>query len=249
MRSGVQAGDCLLLHTSLKRTLKTDVSRSANLGPKDVLTSFLDVLGPEGTLVVPLFNFDFCDGVPFDYRTTPSRMGEFTECARRHEKAVRTGHPVYSFAVLGHRADDFVNIDNQSGYGSDSPFAKVLQLQGKIGILDLEENDSMTFYHFVEEMCGVEYRYLKSFTSDYTDQFGVTSRRTYMINVRDIERGVETAVNPAGEILWEVGAYSGDRPGVGSGLRVVDASAVFDITSEIITSGRAEGMLYRRNDA
>lgn len=244
--SGVQAGDCLLLHSSLKRTLNTDIALSANLGPSDVLKSVLDVLGPEGTLLVPLFNFDFCDGVPFDYFKTPSRMGEFTECVRRHDGAVRTGHPVYSFAALGYRAQDFADIDNQSGYGKDSPFAKLMELNGKIGILDLQENDSMTFYHFVEEACGISYRYLKAFTGDYTDRSGVTSRRTYMINVRDIERGVETAVNPAGEILWEAGAYVGDRPGVGSGLRVVEASSVFKITEEIIRSGKAEGTLYRR---
>lgn len=246
-RSGVRAGDCLLLHSSLKRTLNTDAARSANLGPSDVLKSFLDVLGPEGTLLVPLFNFDFCDGVPFDYFKTPSRMGEFTECVRRHDGAVRTGHPVYSFAALGRRAHDFANIDNRSGYGSDSPFAKLMELGGKIGILDLQENDSMTFYHFVEEACGIDYRYLKSFTSEYTDQSGTTSRRTYMINVRDIEQGVETAVNPAGETLWEAGAYIGDRPGVGSGLRVVEAASVFKITEEIIRSGKAEGNLYRRS--
>ena len=121
----------------------------------------------------------------------------------------------------------------------------LMEMGGKIGILDLQENDSMTFYHHVEEVCGVDYRYLKPFTGDYTDQFGATSRRTYTINVRDVDRGVETAVNPAGEILWEAGAYSGDRPGERSGLRVVDASSVFRITKDIIKTGQAEGNLYQ----
>lgn len=244
--AGVEQGDVLLLHTSLKRTLTSDDAREEGLTPDDVLQSFLDALGAEGTLLVPLFNFDFCDGVGFDYWNTPSRMGEFTECARRRKGSVRTGHPVYSFAVLGARAEEFSHVDNQSGYGSDSPFALLMEMGGKIGILDLQENDSMTFYHFVEESIGVDYRYLKSFTANYTDRDGKTSLKAYSINVRDIEHGVETAVNPAGEILWESGAFSGERPGTGSGLRVAKASVVFGITSEIIRSGRAEGTLFNR---
>lgn len=245
MQSGVEAGDCLMLHTSLKRTLSSEAARLKDLGPSDVLKSFLDVLGPSGTLIVPLFNFGFCDGTPFDIRNTKSNMGAFTECARLWPGAVRTGHPVYSFAVLGYHAPTFIDVDNESAFGPDSPFAHLLRLDGKIGALDLEENDSMTFHHFVEESCGASYRYLKPFSAEYTNERGETCTKRYLINVRDIEAGVETYANPAGDLLWKAGLYQGDRPGCGSGLRVIGANAMFTFMSHIVSENRAEGVLYR----
>lgn len=245
MQSGVESGDCLMLHTSLRRTLSSEVARSNDLGPSDVLRSFLDVLGPKGTLIVPLFNFGFCDGDPFDIRSTQSNMGAFTECARLWPGAVRTGHPVYSFAVLGFHAPEFLGVDNESAFGPDSPFAHLLRLNGKVGALDLEENDSMTFHHFVEESCGAVYRYLKPFSAEYTNAKGETCTKRYLINVRNIEMGVETYANPAGELLWEAGLYRGSRPHYDSGLRVINANEMFTFMSRIILGNRAEGVLYR----
>jgi aminoglycoside 3-N-acetyltransferase len=103
----------------------------------------------------------------------------------------------------------------------------------------------MTFYHHVEEMHNVPYRYHKTFTGDYTDADGVKGRRTYGLFVRDIERGVCTHVDPAGELLWENGLYSGDRPGEGTRLRVISARRMYELVSDIILSGRAEGLLYK----
>ena len=76
--------------------------------------SFLDAVGAEGTVLFPLFNFGFSNGEPFDIRNTPSKMGKLTEAARLHPDAVRTGHPVYSFAVIGAKADRFKGIDNRT---------------------------------------------------------------------------------------------------------------------------------------
>jgi aminoglycoside 3-N-acetyltransferase len=138
-------------------------------------------------------------------------------------------------------------VDNFSGYGPDSPFAILRQLGGKIGILDLEDQNSMTFYHHIEEMHGVPYRFHKKFTGQYTDANGVTSERTYGLFVRDLVRGVTTDVNPMGEILWEKGLYHGDRPKQGIGLRVISSNAMYDAVSEVIEDGRALGLLYSIN--
>jgi aminoglycoside 3-N-acetyltransferase len=242
---GVCEGDVQMLHSSISRTLKGPNAKLANLTPSDVLKSFLDALGTDGTLIVPLFNFDFADGVPFDIRRTPSKMGALTECARLWDGAVRTGNPIYSFAVIGRHAALFHGLNNKSGYGDDSPFAVLRDLDGVIGALDLEENESMTFHHFVEESCRVSYRYFKSFTGLYTDENGVTCEREYVLYVRDVESGVETYANPAGELLWKAGLYVGDRPGVGSGLRLIRSRAMFQFMEKLIRDGHALGNLYR----
>lgn len=235
---GINLGDIVLIHSSLRRTLTDN-----NTTPQEVFESFLDAVGPTGTVLFPLFNFDFTKGTPFDIRSTPSQMGTLTEAARRYPGAIRSGHPIYSFAVIGPQAEKF-EVDNFSGYGSDSPFAILKELDGKIAVLDLSDLNSMTFYHHIEEMHQVSFRYHKEFTADYTDANGVTSNRTYGLFVRDLERGVLTDVNDMGELLWEQGLYSGSRPNEGAGLRTISARAMYAAVAEVIESGRAEGLLY-----
>jgi aminoglycoside 3-N-acetyltransferase len=209
-----------------------------------VLQSFLEALGNDGTLLLPLFNFDFADGKPFDISETPSQMGVLTEAGRNWPGAVRTGHPIYSFAAIGRNAGRFRNICNFSGYGADSPFAILREIDGLIGVLDLEDQNSMTYYHHVEETLEVPYRYHKQFTGLYCGSDGIEKERTFGLFVRDLEAGVTTRVNPIGERLWTMGLYRGDRPGKGSGLRTISARMMFDAVADVIRAGQAEGMLY-----
>jgi len=243
--AGVQEGDVLLVHSSSKRTIQRYRDEGKELSPQDILESFLLAVGPTGTLLLPLFNFDFTKGVPFDIRNSPSQMGALTEVGRMHPLAVRTGHPIYSFVSIGSAADKFQGVDNVSGYGSDSPFALLRDLNGKIAVLDLPEQNSMTFYHHVEEMHEVEYRYHKTFEATYTDETGHASLKSYGLFVRNIEKGVLTHVDPAGNLMWENGLYSGSRPNTGSGLRVVSAQKMFSFVSNVIESGKAKNTLYR----
>lgn len=238
--AGVTRGDVILLHAAAKRTLLK--LRCAD--PRPLLDTFLDALGPEGTLLLPLFNFDFTFGAPFDIRVTPSQMGALTEAGRLHPRAVRTGHPIYSFAAIGARAHEFAGVNNRSGYGADSPFALLRAMNGKIAVLDLDDQSSMTFYHHVEEMAGAPYRFFKAFTGAYTDGEGLRSVQTYRLFVRDLAAGVRTDVNRCGELLWRAGLYRGEPPRVGAGLRTIEARALFDFATDIIASGRAEGLLY-----
>ena len=243
-QAGVQEGDVLLLHSNLGRTLRRCARVSGSADPAIVLRSFLQALGESGTLLLPLFNFDFTSGIPFDMLKTPSQMGTVTEVARQWPGAVRTGHPVYSFAAIGAQQQLFRGLVNASGYGADSPFGLLRALDGKIGVIDLPDQNSMTFYHHIEEHLNVPYRHHKQFVGDYTDENGNASSRRFSLFVRDIERGVHTHVDPMGELLWQQGLYSGCRPRDRHGLRVISAAPMFDAVAEVINTGRAEGLLY-----
>jgi len=243
-KSGVRQGDMLLLHSSTRGTLRKLKKRCFAMEVDTILDSFLHALGENGTLLLPLFNFDFCRGIAFDIRTTPSQMGALTEAGRLRLGAVRTGNPIYSFAVLGKRSPTFRGVDNFSGYGADSPFGMLHREGGKIAVLDLPEQESMTFYHYVEEALSVSYRFHKRFSAPYTSFDGVTTERTYGLFVRRLDQGVVTQVNPMGELLWAKSLYSGDRPGTGSGLRVIEAGALYHEVANVIAQGRAKGRLY-----
>ena len=243
--SGVNKGDCILLHSNVRR-LTRELLKRGDKNPLDsILNSFLDAVGNDGTLMIPLFNFDFTSGVTFDVNNTPSQMGALTERARARAGFLRSGHPVYSFCAFGKYADQIHKINNESAYSESSPFGFLKSVNGKIASLDLEDQGSMTFYHHVEEVCRVEYRYMKSFKHKYIDGNSVESLRSYSIYVRDLEKGVLTHVNPAGELMWSEGIYKGDRPGVKSGLRTACAMEFFELVRGVIDSGRAENLLFR----
>ena len=126
-------------------------------------------------------------------------------------------------------------------------FAKVIELNGKIASVDLDDQNSMTMYHFVEESMKVDYRYFKDFTGTYEDLSGVKSERTYCLYVRNIERGVVTDVNRMGEILWKENLYQGHRPRVANGMRTILAKKFYERTAEEIETGRALETLYSIN--
>jgi len=242
--SGIHPGDTLLLHSNITRTLLQVKKLNKNIGPRDLLDCILDLLGPKGTLMTPLFNFDFTKGNPFDTKHTKSQMGILSELARSHPKSIRTGHPVYSFSVIGAKQNYFLNLDNESAFSAESPFGILTKLDGKIGVIDLDDQDSMTYYHHVEQMCNVEYRYHKKFTGLYTSDEGLTSSKTYSIFVRKIENGVITTVNPMGKLLWRNRLYKGWLPGQYSGLRTIKVREMFSFVEDIILQGKARGTLF-----
>jgi len=58
-QSGLQKGDLILLHTSIKRLIRTYRKKGIRLTPKDILRSFLIAVGETGTLLFPAFNQAF----------------------------------------------------------------------------------------------------------------------------------------------------------------------------------------------
>lgn len=242
--SGLEQGDTVLIHSSMKRTFQYLSDLSIEVNHRIIIDSLLSHVGRHGTIIFPLFNFDFPTTKSFSMITTPSQMGTITEFARLNYEGFRTGHPIYSFYAIGYLSHEFCGINNRSGYGKDSPFAKLLELGGKVSVIDLEDQKSMTLYHFVEEMLGVDYRYFKSFKGKYQDKSGIVSEEEYILFVRDLEKRVKTDVNRMGEILWSENLYHGYRPGVGNGMRTIKADVLVKRTSREIKEGRAIQTLY-----
>ncbi|MEW1778342.1 AAC(3) family N-acetyltransferase [Streptomyces sp. NPDC086777] len=137
----MRPGDTLLVHASLRRV---------GSGPGAVLAALLDVLGPEGTVVVPAFTAgnsdtspDYRDRTrgmthrqrvlhrasmpPFERDRTPSeRMGRFAEVVRCAQGAVRSAHPQTSFAALGARSGELMAChDEECHLGERSPLARL----------------------------------------------------------------------------------------------------------------------------
>jgi aminoglycoside 3-N-acetyltransferase len=246
--SGMLSGDTVMVHSALSGFLREFKEEGISLSPNDVLESLIVAAGDKGTLIFPTYNFGFTKGEVFDVRNTPSETGALTECARLHRDSVRTGHPLFSFAVIGHHKEKFRGLENYSAFGIDSPFAKLMQLGGKIAAIDVAGENCMTFYHYVEEMENAPNRYHKIFKGNFVDANGNHSVREFNLYARNLEMNVQTDVKPMEEYLWSKGLFSGSRPGTGSKMHVIDAVTVYREAAKVIREGRSEGMLYYRGE-
>jgi len=223
---GVKQGDTLLVHSSYKSFGKVDG------GPATVIRALEAALGTdgEGTLIMPTFNFDFNKGEAWDVRTTPSKMGILTELVRKDPRAKRVFHPFYSFAILGKHAEMLGNLRYKSAYERNSVFGKLRDLDGKIMVIGLSYNNSMTFFHHIEQMEGVDYRFLKQFTGKVTDENSNTYTDTFEMLVRDIDKGVMTMVDPMGALMEEAGIIKSRKIG-DADVKLMKANEVYEFTA------------------
>jgi len=221
---GVEQGDVLLVHSSYKSF--GEVSG----GPQTVIRALEAVLGVDGTLIMPTFNFDFNKGVPWDVHKTQSKMGVLTEVVRMDPRAKRVFHPFYSFAILGKYAEMLGSLHYKSAYERNSVFGKLRDLGGKIMVIGLSYTNSMTFFHHIEQMEGVDYRFLKQFTGEVTDENGNTYIDTFEMLVRDIDKGVITEVNPMGELMEKAGVIKSAKIGEAD-VKLMKANEVYEFTA------------------
>ena len=162
------------------------------------IDKLIEKLGDRGTLLIQTFDWRFCKGKTYDIKKSISRTSFLGNIALKRDDFIRTKHPIYSFAVTGKYKDELANLDNVGSFDINSPFNFIFQKKAKMIIIDIPIHGSFTFAHFVEEMEMelISYRYNKSFTSQYIDEQGVESTKTYDMHVRDLKNNVLAAHEP-----------------------------------------------------
>jgi len=171
----------------------------------ELIDGYIDMVGKNGTLLFPTYNWDFCEGKTFDIREVNSQTGRLSNTALSRSDFIRTRHPIYSFAVRGKDAEYLEGLNNIGAFDKESPFGYLHKNKTKMLIIGLEYQNSFTFVHYVEQQERVDYRYEKEFTAEYIDEDGIKSIRTYSMYVRNLKRKVRANINPIGRILEENG--------------------------------------------
>ncbi len=152
---GLKRNDIVLVHSAM-RTFGL-----INGGTRTVVAALREILGEDGTLVVPTFTFKHeAEKDPIiDPARDPSEMGVITETVRKLPGAQRSIAYRHSFAAIGPKASIITEVDPQlSVFDLDSSFGKMLELDTKVLILGMTYQTS-TSHHFAEYICQVPYRH------------------------------------------------------------------------------------------
>ncbi|MEK6256763.1 MAG: AAC(3) family N-acetyltransferase [Chloroflexota bacterium] len=173
-------GDGLLVHSALQ------FLGLPQGGEGMYLEALQSVIGSQGTIAVPTFNFAFAKGEDYDPLTTPSvGMGAYSEYVRQRPEALRTTHPMQSLAVIGAHAQDLAGRDTPSAFDDRSAFARMLELDYKLVLLGADIEAS-SIAHYSELRAEVPYRYWKDFTGRILLNNNWETC-TYRMFVRDLE--------------------------------------------------------------
>lgn len=192
---GVKQGDTLYVMNDIVH-LMIDAKHKMNIRTAEDRDTFLnrivdtlqEAVGEEGTLLFPVFNWDFCKGVPFDIRNTKGKTGVFGDWIRQNRKDFsRTKHPMFSFMVWGKNSEIITSLSNIDSWGEDSPFEWFYQNYVKGLAFGVDMGKGYTFEHYIEEKIHVPYRYMKDFRADYIDANGEKTNRVYKMFVRDLD--------------------------------------------------------------
>jgi aminoglycoside 3-N-acetyltransferase len=159
---GLHSGMVVIVHSSLSSL------GWVNGGSVAVVQTLLDVITPDGTLIMPAHSSELSDPsywqhppVPeawwqiirdtmpaFDPRVTPTRgMGRIAETFRTWPGALRSDHPQDSFAAWGRHAE-FITANHglEYGLGDQSPLARVYDLDGHVLLLGVPHGNNTSFH-------------------------------------------------------------------------------------------------------
>jgi aminoglycoside 3-N-acetyltransferase len=188
--AGVRAGDTLMLHSDAG-VLAQLPDGSTEDRMRVFVDAILELLGTEGTLVVPTFSYSFSNNEVYSVNDSPSQVGSLTEFVRKLPRARRSLDPIFSLAAIGARAEEVLAGAADDSFGSDSPFARLHRLKATLAFCGCSFNRA-TFIHYVEQAAGVPYRFLKSFPGTIIDSDGRTFEREVLFFARKLELGFFT---------------------------------------------------------
>ena len=178
-----------------------------------IINLLIEKIGENGTLLFPVYNWDFCAGKPFDYKNTISKTGLIGNEALKRKDFKRTKNALYSFAVWGKDKDFLCSLDPVISLGRNTVFEYLHRNNAINVVLDVAFSDHYTICHYVEQLLGVPYRYNKYFKSDYIDEHGNVSRKTYSMSVRYLELDVQGNADALYEEFLRLGAAYEEKIG------------------------------------
>ena len=174
---GIKLGDTLLVHTSLS-SLGYVVG-----GSEALFLALRDVIGNEGTIVVPSQTVEISDPASWQYPPVPQEwhdvirdaipaysknlsyskaMGAFSQFIGILPDSIRSNHPMYSFTAIGEKASEIIGQNSfDFPFGDESSLGRMYSIGAKVLMIgtDFETNTSL---HLAENRLNREVIHEKS---------------------------------------------------------------------------------------
>ena len=174
---GIKQGDTLLVHASLS-------SLGYVVGGAEALYYALrEVIGNEGTIVVPSQTVEISDPTSWQYPPVPQEwhdvirssmpaysknlsyskaLGAFSQLIGILPYSIRSNHPMYSFTAIGEKASEIIGQDSfDFPFGDESSLGRMYSIGAKVLMIgtDFETNTSL---HLAENRLNREVIHEKS---------------------------------------------------------------------------------------
>lgn len=202
---------------------------------RDHLDVIMDLIGNEGTLVVPTHTWSLCNTeLSFDVLRTPSETGVFTEFVRCLDGSVRQFHPFSSSTAFGADSGRICTKNSRHVYGPNSPFDRMIDAEALHVSVGMPINKTVSAVHHAELLMGVPYRYTKEFVHPcvldgeliWEEFYLYVLRRDVDIN-RDSNRKILDAYRRENRLLFsELGRSS---------IQSLDLKKFFDSVVNLLT--------------
>jgi aminopeptidase-like protein/aminoglycoside N3'-acetyltransferase len=166
---GLSSGDTVFFQVSHRNLGPTNCGSSGKEVCELLYSAMQEVIGAEGTMLLPAFSFSFFRNEEFDVEATPNIQGEwsssleFLEHFRKLPGVVRSTDPIYSVAGLGPQTARLLTQLPNTSFGEGCLYERLAKSGAKICGIGVGLADT-PFLHYVEESLEVPYRYKKMFT-------------------------------------------------------------------------------------
>ncbi|GAU80035.1 AAC(3) family N-acetyltransferase [Fusibacter sp. 3D3] len=159
--SGIKKGDIVFSHSNIGFFGPLQGVNSKNEYCRIIYQTLMDIIGKNGTFILPSFTYSGFNQEIFDKRITKSKMGILSEYVRNLPNALRSEDPNFSVVAVGKDAEYFIaEVDNYS-FGAKSFWSKFMEKDGLF--CNFNFDSASTFIHFVEKSLNVDYRFDKGF--------------------------------------------------------------------------------------
>lgn len=151
---GVKKGDVVMIHSAIYSLGLIEG------GVGGFYETIMDILGDEGTLVVPTFTYSFRRNEIYDVRSTPSakNIGIFSEFVRKLNGAQRSLDPLFSMCAIGPRASELMQRKSNECFGENSIYGELFNQKTKFIGLGITYSTGLTGFVHIERIAKVPYR-------------------------------------------------------------------------------------------
>jgi len=158
---GLEAGDAVLVHSSLKSFGRVDG------GAQPVIDALDETVGENGTTLMP--GFTRCELTPgwvFDVNNTPvnstpgEAIGVIAETFRKNHGTIRSLHPSHSILAKGKLANIITGFHHTcpTPFASNSPFENLIKANGKILLIGKDQRINTSVHCFEDRTPNFPYK-------------------------------------------------------------------------------------------